>query len=266
MKNKSFMAQKINIDSIDKDRFNNSISIALSDTIGSNGIGTLSEKSVHATLKYYYEPNHDFHEIPINGYVADAFNDGEILEIQTKSFFSIKEKLISFLRDYDVTVIYPVAVKKYIRYITPETGKITEPVVSPKSQGLYSILPELYGIRDLLSCERLHFIMCFINIEEYKLLDGTGKDKKIHCTKLDRVPLEILGEYYINSSADLTGFLPAEELPKNFTTKDISEISGYNISYAQLLVNILSHLNLIECTGKKGRYKLWTILPATLQL
>ena len=32
-----------------------------------NGIGTLSEKTVHAILKNYYEPDEDYHEIPVNG-------------------------------------------------------------------------------------------------------------------------------------------------------------------------------------------------------
>ena len=38
-----------------------------------NGIGTLSEKTVHAILKNYYEPDEDYHEIPVNGYVADIY-------------------------------------------------------------------------------------------------------------------------------------------------------------------------------------------------
>ena len=35
------------------------------------GIGTLSEKTVHAILKNYYEPDEDHQEIPIENYVAD---------------------------------------------------------------------------------------------------------------------------------------------------------------------------------------------------
>ena len=31
------------------------------------GIGTLSEKTVHAVLKNYYAPDEDMHEIPIEG-------------------------------------------------------------------------------------------------------------------------------------------------------------------------------------------------------
>ena len=37
------------------------------------GIGTLSEKTVHAVLKNYYAPDTDMHEIPIENFVADIF-------------------------------------------------------------------------------------------------------------------------------------------------------------------------------------------------
>ena len=46
------------------------------------GIGTLSEKTVHAIFKDYYEPDEDHQEIPIENYVADIYKDGEIIEIQ----------------------------------------------------------------------------------------------------------------------------------------------------------------------------------------
>lgn len=50
------------------------------------GIGTLSEKTVHAIFKDYYEPDEDHQEIPIENYVADIYRDGEIIEIQTRQF------------------------------------------------------------------------------------------------------------------------------------------------------------------------------------
>ena len=35
------------------------------------GIGTLSEKTVHAVMKNYYAPDTDMHEILIENFVAD---------------------------------------------------------------------------------------------------------------------------------------------------------------------------------------------------
>ena len=49
------------------------------------GIGTLSEKTVHAIFKDYYEPDEDHQEIPIENYVADIYKDGEIIESRRDS-------------------------------------------------------------------------------------------------------------------------------------------------------------------------------------
>ena len=73
-----------------------------------NGIGTLQEKTMHAVLKRFYEPNHTHQEIRINGYVADIFRDNEIIEIQTGSFNAMRKKLDTFLEEYPVTIVYPI--------------------------------------------------------------------------------------------------------------------------------------------------------------
>lgn len=72
-----------------------------------NGIGTLSEKTVHAVLKHYYAPDESQHEIPVEGCVADIFNGKEIIEIQTRSFDRMRPKLERFLPLYPVTIVYP---------------------------------------------------------------------------------------------------------------------------------------------------------------
>ncbi len=61
-----------------------------------NGIGTLREKTIHSVLKYYYAPNPAYHEIRIGTYVADICVDGEIFEIQTRNFNTMRDKLSFF--------------------------------------------------------------------------------------------------------------------------------------------------------------------------
>ena len=58
------------------------------------GIGTLSEKTVHAVMKNYYAPDTDMHEIPIENFVADIFTGQEIIEIQTRAFYKMRRKLV----------------------------------------------------------------------------------------------------------------------------------------------------------------------------
>ena len=65
-------------------------------------IGTLGEKTIHAVLKCYLEPNEEFHEKRIASYYADITremnkNKIEIIEIQTRSFNALRKKLGCFL-------------------------------------------------------------------------------------------------------------------------------------------------------------------------
>ncbi|MFR1214868.1 MAG: hypothetical protein ACLSCV_09370 [Acutalibacteraceae bacterium] len=77
-------------------------------------IGLLGEKVLHAGLKLYFEPNPDFHEVKINGFVADICNAKGIIEIQTRNLGKLKRKLEVFLEQMPVTIVYPIAHTKYL--------------------------------------------------------------------------------------------------------------------------------------------------------
>ena len=48
-----------------RERFEYALDQVVGKTHIRDGIGTLSEKTVHAVLKYYYEPDSSHHEIPL---------------------------------------------------------------------------------------------------------------------------------------------------------------------------------------------------------
>lgn len=263
-----FSNSKIQTDTIDEEAFEVAIKTITSKADRRNGVGTLSEKTVHAVLKYYYVPNEAYHEIKVGNYVADALFDGEIYEIQSKSFFTMKNKLDLFLKDHDVTIIYPIPISKTISYIDPDTGEISKPVKSSKKGKLYDIVPEIYGIKDYLKNKKLHFILCFIEMDEYKILDGWSKDKKKGATKMDRTPRKIIGEFRIDKKRDFINLLPGYTngrrdkdcpIPVEFTTKDIAELTGVHVSYAQTLLNVLCSLGLTYKIGTRGRCNLYSM-------
>ena len=75
-----------------RERFEYALEQVVGKTHIRDGIGTLSEKTVHAVLKYYYEPDSSHHEIPLEKSVADVFTGAEVIEIQTKRIVSFKAK------------------------------------------------------------------------------------------------------------------------------------------------------------------------------
>ena len=89
------------------------------------GIGTLSEKTVHAVMKNYYAPDTDMHEIPIENFVADIYTGQEIIEIQTRQFNRMRGKLQAFLPLYPVTIIYPIPYEKWLIWIDEDSGELS---------------------------------------------------------------------------------------------------------------------------------------------
>lgn len=143
-----------------------------------NGIGTLSEKTIHAVVKNFYAPDEDMQEIPIGNYVADIYTGKEIIEIQTRNFNTMRPKLKCFLEEYPVTVVYPIPRRKYLSWIDEETGECSPKRKSPLTGSPYMAFPELYKIKMFLQYRNLHFRFLLMDMEEYRLLNGWSKDKK----------------------------------------------------------------------------------------
>ena len=222
-----------------------------------HGIGIQSEKTLHAVLKNYIDPDEDHQEIPIDRYIADIFVRDHIIEIQTANMNAMRAKLACFLPQYPVRVVYPIPAEKWIIWVDPETGEIKPPRKSPKKGHPFDALNELISIKKYLSDPKLHVIICILETEEYTILDGYGKDRKKHATRADKIPVNIIKEYAIDSPDDYINFLP-DDIPDEFTTKDIAEAVHRPIYEAQALCNILSDLDLIEKIGNRNRYHLYT--------
>lgn len=172
------------------------------------GIGTLSEKTVHAVLKYYYESNMKYHEVKVAGKVADIKKENEIIEIQTRHFHLLRSKLDRFLKDYSVTVVYPIARTKYIRWINEETGEISPKRKSPKSGRPQQVFNELYKIKDYIANQNFHLIVVIVDVEEFRILNGWSKDKKKGSTCSDRIPIRLIEEITIDKLNDYKKLIP----------------------------------------------------------
>lgn len=216
------------------------------------GIGTLSEKTTHMILKNYYESDPNKQEIPIGNYVADIFTGQEIIEIQSAQFGKMRDKLEAFLPEYPVTIIHPIPYKKWVIWVDEETGALSPPRKSPKKGGAYQAFLELYRIRDFLADRHLTVKLLLMEMEEYKLLNGYGKNKKIRASRYDRIPLEILEEIVIERPEDLMQFIPLE-LEEPFTRKQFAKAAHIDERLASLALKLYQYYGMIEHTGKEGR-------------
>ncbi len=215
------------------------------------GIGTLSEKTLHAILKNFYEPNEDKQEIPIDRYVADIYTGTEIIEIQTGQFNRMRDKLNCFLQEFPVTIVYPVARQRWLHWIDEETGEVSEGRKSPKKGNEYSVFVELYRIKAFLTNPNLKLKIVLLDMDEYKLLNGWGKQKKNNASKYDRIPNQFVEEICIDRKEDYLQFIPYDLL-EPFTVKEYAKAVKCSEKQASVALNLLHYLRIVDRVGKKG--------------
>ena len=221
------------------------------------GIGTLSEKTVHAVVKHYMEPNEDYHEVPLEGFVADIFREDAVTEIQTAHFNVLRRKLDKFLPLYPVTIVYPIPAVKWVIWVDPGSGAEVSRRKSPKKGSPYQAFNELYKIKSYLGDPNLRILFLFIDMEETRLLDGWSRDKKRGATKYDRIPLELVDEMLFERVEDYRMMIPPEL--SGFTTGEYAKSTKIPLSHAQTALNIFYYLNVVERIGKKGNSYLYEV-------
>lgn len=244
--------------SIDEIRFEEVKNRVLETERKRGGIGTLSEKTVHAVLKNYYQPDVSCQEVPVERMVADIFTGKEILEIQTRNFFSLKKKLSIFLSLYPVTIIYPLPRQKWVIWIDPETGELGEKRKSPKKGNLYDAFKELVRIREFLEHENLSVKVVFLDMEEYRLLNGWSRDRKRGSHRYDRIPLKLVEEVDLTCREDYLQLIPYE-LEEPFDTKAFAKAAKIKQDRAGQVLSVLYQLGQVERMGKKGNAYLYRV-------
>lgn len=210
-------------------------------------------------LKNYYAPDETQHEIPVEGCVADIFNGKEIIEIQTRSFDRMRPKLERFLPLYPVTIVYPIPYCKHVFWIDEETGEISGGRKSPLKGSPYLAFKELYRIKAYLQDPNLTIRLTFLNMEEYKLLNGWSRDKKRGSSRYDRIPISIEQEVEFTCAQDYVQLIPYD-LPEPFTSAQLGKAVHIRKEQAGIVCNILHDLGVIERDGKKGNAYLYRVV------
>lgn len=220
------------------------------------GIGTLGEKTLHSAVKYYFQPDPDMREVPVGPFVADALVDGGVVEVQTRSLYRLCPKLDYFLSQGKATVVYPVPAKKTVVWISPE-GDMTPPRKSPLKPTAGQVLPELYGLREFLGHPGFSLCVLLLEVEDYRLLNGWGRDKKRGSTRYERMPVSLLQEVWVRSPGEYGKLIP-ESLPPLFTSRELGRAVGVPSKRASSAANVLLRVGAIRREGKRGGAYLYT--------
>lgn len=213
-----------------------------------DSIGTYKEKLLHLALKKFFCNDESCHEVKEGRFVADAATDREIFEIQTGGLYPLKKKISAYLVDSDkqINIVLPVVVKKRLFWVDAEGGDMSEPKKFTVSHPKNKLLRELMRIAEVLDFSRVKLKMVMLNVDEYKLLDGRGADKKIKATKIDRIPNELIDIICIENTADAAEFFLPPSLSREFRAKDFEKATGLKRKGVSAGLRTLIMLGIIE--------------------
>ena len=209
-------------------------------------IGSLNEHTLHLALKKYIEPDPAFHEVEYGPFVADIKHGNCICEIETTSFTRMKKKLDFFLNENEVTVVYPIAVKRWVVFVDPKTGEASERRRSPVKGRPSDVCPELFKIREYVG--HPNFALKLVFIEELNYKRRKGKRSSV---REDRIPLSFVSEMNIVDNEDYA--MLVDKIPDGeFTAKEFDKLNKLGSMNAWSVLQILICAKVIEKVGKKG--------------
>ena len=230
-------------------------------------IGTLREKRLHAVIKRYLCEDVSTHEIPLQDacsaeiapnakMVADVLVGNQIYEVQTGSFYPLKKKLSWYLEhtDFHITVVHPMAGIKYLSWIDLNDGRVVSRNKMTRRGHVKDVAGELYWLSEFIGHPRFSLRLLLLEIEEYRILDGYGKEKKNRASKYERFPVSLLGDVALYEPEDYAFyFLPDTLGPLPFTAAEYSRASGIRGKAAYAVLHLLLRLGILEEGEKQGR-------------
>ncbi len=244
------------MDNLDRDAFEQAKLKVLLKQHDPHGFGTLQEKTVHAVMKLYYEPNEDCHEVPIEGYIADIYTGERIIEIQNGNFNRLRPKLEAFLPLYPVTVVLPIPHCKWVIWMDEDSGELSPRHKSPVTGSAYHAFPELYRIKQYLGHPNLSFAFPLVDMDEYRLLNGWSRNRKRGSSRYDRMPLALFDEVRIERTEDFLRLVPYA-LEDAFTVKEFAQAAGIHRDLAGDVLPLLTYMGILDRAGKRGREYLY---------
>ena len=219
------------------------------------GIGTLQERSLHAKIKELYNtPDSEF-EVTVDGFVIDVVRGNLLIEIQTRKFSAIKEKLLKLMKNHPVRLVHPIAQEKWV-IRQSEDGEVIGRRKSPKKMGLLHIFEELVSIPTFIIHSNFEIEVLLIKEEEIRVNDGMGSWRRKGWSSIDRDLVDILDRKLFTMPNDFLGLIP-DTIEEPFTTKTLSETLKSPRHLVQKMTYCMRKMGALRVVGKKGNAHLY---------
>jgi hypothetical protein len=215
----------------------------------------LQEKSLHAALKALYARPGDTLEVRVQGYVIDIVREDMLIEIQTRNFAAIKQKLRALLETHCVRLIFPIAVERWIMRVSAD-GEIVSKRKSPRRGTVDLLFRELIRFPELVAHPGFSMEVVFTREEELWRDDGRGSWRRKRWSIADRRLLAVVEQIVFETPDDFRVLLP-DGLPEPFTTADLAAMRGSSRGLAQKMTFCLRQMGILDIVGKRGNALLY---------
>ena len=219
----------------------------------------MNEHSLHSEIKKVYSLPGDVFEAKLDNYIVDILRGQLIIEVQTKNFSALKEKLQALIEKHQVRLVYPLPEKKWIITCTKENVVIKKRR-SPKKGRLTDLFRELVMISHIVGNENFSLEVLLIDEEEIRCNDGKGSWRRRGVSIKERRLLQINSRILFQDKIDYLKILP-NSLNQVFTNKELSKLAKIPVRTARQITYCLRKNETILLAPKKGRELAFQLTP-----
>ncbi len=210
----------------------------------------MNEHSLHSEIKRFYSLTGDQFEVKLGNYIVDILRDELVIEVQTKNFSALKEKLQMLIRTHKVRLVYPLPEKKTIMYIIKDTN--LKKHKSPKKGKLTDLFQELIRIPEILCEKNFSLEVLFIDEEEIRCDDGKGSWRRRGVSIKERRMVKVNHRLLLQSRLDYLKILP-DNLNEKFSNKELAKSAKIPIRTARQITYCFRKSGFIRIAETRGR-------------
>jgi len=211
----------------------------------------MNEFSLHSEIKKVYSLPGDQFEVKLDNYIVDILRENLIIEVQTKNFSALKEKLQVLTEKHRVRLVYPLPERKYITHVTKD-HIVLNTRKSPKKGRLTDLFRELVMIPNMIGVENFSLEVLLIDEEEIRCDDGRGSWRRRGVSIKERNLLKVNDRILFQTKADYLKILP-EDLKEVFTNRELAKLTKISLRTARQITYCLRKSGVVRLAGKKGR-------------
>ena len=220
-------------------------------------INTFNEKPLHAALKEWYRQPGDQLEVAVDGFLVDIVRGSLLIEVQTRNFAAIKQKLVKLTVNHPVRLVYPVAREKWIVRLADDGQHELGRRKSPKSGAFEDVFEELVSFPKLLCNPNFTIEVLLIREEESRRYDGTRGWRRKRWLTHERQLLNVLERRVFETPEDM-GMLIPSELAEPFDTLGLARVIDRPLLLAQQMAYCLREMGAVVPIGKRGNAILYS--------